>query len=159
MLKLENLKENKGKVYPRKRRGRGNASGAGNYSTKGLKGQKARSGGRAGIAGRAIKEYLLRIPKNRGFRSLQVPMATVSVGQLEKSFADNDKVNNRAMLKAGLVKDITAGIKILGSGKLTKKLVVEADAFSAGAKAMIEKAGGQALVVVVKVAKPAAEKK
>jgi len=149
MLNLNTLKVNAKNRRPRKRRGRGNASGAGNYSTKGIKGQKARAGGRAGIQGRAIKEYLLRIPKNRGFRSLQPVVSTVTVGQLDKAFENNDKINNRDMLKAGLVKNITNGVKVLASGKIAKKLIVEANAFSASAKQMIEKAGGQAKVITV----------
>jgi len=146
MLSLNKLEKSKSVIDAGKRRGRGNASGRGNYSTRGMKGQRSRSGGRAGLAGRSIKSYLLRIPKTRGFRSLQSKYATVNVVRLNH-FDDGAIVNARALLKAELVQSIDKGIKILSKGELNKKLTVEANAFSKIAREKIEKAGGKAILV------------
>ena len=150
MLALNQLKKSSGKKKAVKRKGRGNASGRGNYSTKGMKGQRARSGGRAGLAGRSIKSYLLRIPKVRGFNSLQAEMAIVNVGRLN-IFEEGATLNARELLKAGLIKNIDNGVKILSQGKLVKKgLKVQANAFSKEAVKKIEALGGQVLIVALK---------
>jgi len=127
MLSLNNLQKSKS-IKPSKRLGRGNASGSGNYSTRGMKGQRSRSGGKSGLMSRSIKGYLLRIPKNRGFRSLQSKMIPVNVGELDKNFKEGTVINARQMLKVGLIKNISKGVKILSQGKLSKKFTVEADA-------------------------------
>ena len=150
MLSLHNLKKGKGTEKKSKRLGRGNATGSGNYSTRGMKGQRSRSGGKSGLALRSIKSYLLRIPKVRGFKSLNKSKATVNVGALEQKFSSGETINTRAMLKAGLIDTISNGVKILSEGKITKNLIVEANDFSASAKEKIEAAGGKAVVVVVK---------
>lgn len=147
MLNLHNLKKSKGSTQKKERLGRGNATGSGNYSTRGMKGQRARSGGKSGLALRSVKSYLLRIPKNRGFQSLNNPRAVVNVGDLEKAFASGETINARAMLKAGLIEDISNGVKVLSDGKISKNLIVEADSFSKGAKEKIEAAGGKAVVI------------
>lgn len=147
MLSLNNFKKSKGNTKKRDRLGRGNASGSGNYSTRGMKGQRARSGGKSGLALRSVRSYLLGIPKVRGFRSLNDSKAVVNVGDLEKSFSSGETINIRAMFKAGLIKSISNGVKVLSDGKITKNLTVEADAYSAGAKAKIEAAGGKAVLV------------
>lgn len=157
MLSLHNLEKSKDNRRPKKRVGRGNSSGVGTYSSRGLKGQKARSGGKSGIAGRAIKGYLLRIPKVRGFKSIHKSMVAINLGDLEKSFKAGQTVNDRAMLKAGLIQSLDSGVKILSSGKLTKNLVIEANAFSKSAKEKIEAAGGKA--ILVKKAKKESKKK
>lgn len=147
MLSLHNLEKSKSSTHRKKRLGRGNASGRGNYSTRGMKGQKSRSGGKSGLAGRSIKGYFLRIPKVRGFKSLNNSRATVNVGDLEKRFKNGDKINARAMLKAELIKTIANGVKILSKGDLNKKFIIEADDFSKVAKEKIIKAGGEAIIV------------
>ncbi|MCD4760401.1 50S ribosomal protein L15 [bacterium] len=147
MLTLHNLEKPKSSDKRRVRRGRGNASGSGNYSGRGMKGQRSRSGGKSGLALRSIKSYLLRIPKTRGFKSLNKKMATVNVYDLEKYFKDGDIVNARDLLRLNLISTISNGLKILSDGKLSKKLTVEANAFSAKAKEKIEKAGGQAKII------------
>lgn len=147
MLTPHTLKANKANKSAAKRLGRGNSSGKGNFSARGMKGQKSRSGGKSGLQSRSIKQYLLRIPKNKGFQSLQSKFATVNLVDLQKVFADGAKVNARALLKAGLVKTVANGVKILAVGKLSKKLIVEANAFSSTAKSQIEAAGGQTILV------------
>lgn len=151
MLSLNNLKKSKGIGKKRERKGRGNATGSGNYSTRGMKGQRSRSGGKSGLALRSIKSYLLGIPKTRGFKSLNKSRQVVNVGALDKIFANGSTVNARAMLKAGLITTISGGVKILSEGKISKNLTVEANAFSLGAKTKIEAAGGK--IIVISIAK------
>lgn len=158
MLSLNELKKSAHSTRSSKRRGRGNASGRGNYSTRGMKGQRARSGGKAGLSSRSIRGYLLRIPKVRGFQSLYAKMAVVNLGDLEKHFESGATIKARDVLRLGLVASIKDGIKVLGQGKLTKKFIIEAEAFSKTAEALIVKAGGQAKVVGVKN-KPTTEDK
>lgn len=146
MLTLHDLNKNNDN-RARRRRGRGNASGRGNYSTRGMKGQRARSGGKSGLNIRSIKSYLLRIPKTRGFKSLQSKMAVVNLSELNSNFEDKATINARALLKAGLIETINNGVKILSVGQLNKKFTIEANAFSKTAKDAIEKAGGKAVLV------------
>lgn len=154
MLTLSNLQKSKGSTHRRKKVGRGSGSGHGNYSTRGMKGQRSRSGGRTGLAARSMRSYLLRIPKSRGFRSIHPKYATVNVGVLNNLFKDGDKVNVRILLKKGMIMTIENGLKILATGPLDKKLIIEASAFSETAKKKIEEAGGKAIVVRIKKDKP-----
>lgn len=154
MLTLNNLKKSKGSTHRRKIVGRGTGSGTGNYSTRGMKGQRARSGGRTGISLRSMRSYLLRIPKNKGFKSIYPKMATINLVTLNDLFKDGDKVNARSLVKLGLIRTINDGLKILGTGEISKKLTIEANAFSASAKKKIEAAGGQAILVKIKKEEP-----
>jgi large subunit ribosomal protein L15 len=145
MLGLHNLKPNFGAKKKRKLLGRGNASGHGTYSTRGLKGQKARTGSKKGILKRkGMRHLLLSIPKSRGFKSIYFKPAIVGLDMLEKNFKDGEKVTPQELIKKGLVSEtgIAAGVKILNNGELTKKLEVSGCRASASAKAKIEKAGG-----------------
>lgn len=146
MLTLHSLDKNTSNKK-RKRIGRGNASGSGNYSTRGMKGQRSRSGGKSGLAVRSIKSYLLGIPKVRGFKSYKKSMETVNLYELEANFNTGDKITDKALLKKGIIATCANGLKILSSGNVSKNFVVEADAFSKSAEAKIIKAGGQAIVV------------
>ena len=128
------------------RRGRGHGSGNGKTAGKGHKGQKARSGGaRPGFEGGQMPLYR-RIPK-RGFKCINSKdIVGINVSALE--VFDNDAVVSVETLKeAGIIKNARDGVKILGSGELTKKLTVQANAFSAGAVAKIEALGGKAEVI------------
>ena len=128
------------------RRGRGHGSGNGKTAGKGHKGQKARSGGtRPGFEGGQMPLYR-RIPK-RGFTNRNTKtIVGINVSALE--VFDNDAVVSVETLKeAGIVKNAKDGVKILGNGELTKKLTVQANAFSAGAAAKIEALGGKAEVI------------
>lgn len=153
MLSLHNLQTKPGVNKAKKRLGRGNASGRGTYSTRGLKGQKARSGGKSGLTARSMKSYLLGIPKTRGFRSLAAKMSVVNLQDLQNKFNDGQVVNLRALVKSGLVLSLDNGVKILSTGNLTKKLTVEAHAFSAAAQKAILAAGGKIIIVGAKVEK------
>ena len=124
------------------RRGRGHGSGNGKTAGKGHKGQKARSGGtRPGFEGGQMPLYR-RIPK-RGFTNRNTKtIVGINVSALE--VFENDTVVTVDTLIVTNPKD---GVKILGNGELTKKLTVQADAFSAGAVAKIEALGGKAEVI------------
>ena len=128
------------------RRGRGHGSGNGKTAGKGHKGQKARSGAkRPGFEGGQMPLYR-RIPK-RGFTNRNtLEIVGVNVSALERF--DNDAVVTvETLVEAGIVKNPRDGVKILGNGELTKKLTVQANAFSAGAAAKIEALGGKAEVI------------
>ena len=128
------------------RRGRGHGSGNGKTAGKGHKGQKARSGApRPGFEGGQMPLYR-RIPK-RGFTNRNSKTVVgINVSALE--VFDNDAVVSvETLIEQGIVKNPRDGVKILGNGELTKKLTVQANAFSAGAVAKIEALGGKAEVI------------
>ena len=128
------------------RRGRGYGSGNGKTAGKGHKGQKARSGGtRPGFEGGQMPLYR-RIPK-RGFTNRNSKtIVGINVSALE--VFDNDAVVSvETLIEQGIVKNPRDGVKILGNGELTKKLTVQANAFSAGAVEKIEALGGKAEVI------------
>ena len=128
------------------RRGRGHGSGNGKTAGKGHKGQKARSGGtRPGFEGGQMPLYR-RIPK-RGFTNRNSKdIVGINVSALE--VFDNDAVVSvETLLEQGIIKNARDGVKILGGGELTKKLTVQANAFSAGAAAKIEALGGKTEVI------------
>jgi large subunit ribosomal protein L15 len=144
-ITLSNLKSHAHKQ--RKRIGRGNASGHGSYSTRGQKGQRSRTGGRKGLRRRGLKQFLLQIPKRKGFKSLAIRPAIVNIGELEKVFKDKEIVDRDALQKAGLINKSEYKVKILGTGQLTHKLTVQANSFSKSAKSAIIKAGGRVQIV------------
>ena len=128
------------------RRGRGHASGNGKTAGKGHKGQKARSGApRPGFEGGQMPLYR-RLPK-RGFTNINSKeIVGINVSALER--IENDSVVSvETLLETGVIKNPQDGVKILGNGELTKKLVVKANAFSEGAKAKIEAVGGTCEVI------------
>ena len=128
------------------RRGRGHGSGNGKTAGKGHKGQKARSGApRIGFEGGQMPLYR-RLPK-RGFTNRNTKIvAYINVEKLNK-FEDGSVVDIQTLIEAGAVKNKFDVVKILGNGDLTKKLTVKANAFSEGAKAKIEAAGGNVEVI------------
>lgn len=128
------------------RRGRGHGYGNGKTAGKGHKGQKARSGGtRPGFEGGQMPLYR-RIPK-RGFTCRNSKeIVAINLGALE-AFENDAVVSVETLVEAGIVKNPRDGVKILGNGELTKKLTVQANAFSASAKEKIEALGGKAEVI------------
>ncbi len=128
------------------RRGRGHASGNGKTAGKGHKGQKARSGApRPGFEGGQMPLYR-RLPK-RGFTNINSKETVgINVSALER-FENDSVVSVETLLETGVIKNPQDGVKILGNGELTKKLVVKANAFSEGAKAKIEAVGGTCEVI------------
>ena len=129
------------------RKGRGHGSGNGKTAGRGHKGQWARSGGgvRVGFEGGQMP-LARRLPK-RGFHNIFAkPLEAVNVSALEK-FEDGAVINAQALLEKGILSKCQYGVKILGKGEITKKLTVQATAFSASAKEKIEAAGGKAEVI------------
>ena len=139
-MDLSNLKVSEGSLHSGKRVGRGLGSGMGKASTRGQKGAGARSGGaiRPGFEGGQNPLYR-RVPK-RGFKNInRKEYAVVNLADLEACFNDGETVDLALYIKKPL-----DGVKVLGEGELTKKLIVIADKFSASAKEKIEKVGGEA---------------
>lgn len=127
--------------------GRGHGSGNGKTAGKGHKGQNARSGGgvRPGFEGGQMPLHR-RVPK-RGFVNIfKKQYAIVNIEDLNR-FENGSNIDTDMLIKAGLVKKQLDGIKILGNGKLEKKLNVTAKAFSKAAKEKIEQVGGKAQVI------------
>ena len=128
------------------RRGRGHGSGNGKTAGKGHKGQKARSGApRPGFEGGQMPLYR-RLPK-RGFTNRNSKdIVAINISDLER-FRSGSTVTIEKMIETGLIKNPRDGVKILGNGEFTKKLNVQANAFSASAKEKIEALGGTVEVI------------
>jgi len=132
------------------RKGRGVGSGNGKTAGRGHKGQNSRSGGgvRPGFEGGQMPLYR-RLPK-RGFNNTRFASSYIEINVQDlETFADGTIVDSALLADTGIlsVAKVNDGIKVLGMGELTKKLVVKAKKFSASAKEKIEKAGGSALEV------------
>ncbi len=143
-MKLHELSPAAGSAKAGYRKGRGPGSGNGKTAGKGHKGQNARSGGgvRPGFEGGQLPLYR-KLPK-RGFKNrFATHYAIVNVGTLNARYEDGAVVTLEDLLAKGIVKKSLDGLKVLGSGELTKKLTVEAKVFSAAAKEAIEAAGGK----------------
>lgn len=143
-MKQNELAPPPGSRHPRKRVGRGLGSGHGTYSGRGLKGQKARSGGgvRPGFEGGQLP-LTQRFPRKRGFTNVfRQEYAVVNLRHLA-AFEKDTVVDPMRLKEAGLVKSLKKPIKILGDGELGQPLVVKAHAFSASARQKIEAAGGK----------------
>jgi len=134
-----------GSVHKKKRVGRGNASGHGTYATRGIKGQKSRSGRdlRVGFEGGQIP-MIRALSRKRGFTNrFRVEYEPINVAQLA-AYAAGSTLTPASLRAAGVVKTALP-VKILGNGEIGVALTVEADRFSAGARAKIEAAGGTAI--------------
>ena len=146
-MKLHTLKNVKGAVHRRKRVGCGEGSGHGKTSTKGGKGQTARSGGsiRPGFEGGQMPLYR-KLP-HRGFNNYEFrsESAVVNVGDLQNLDKSVKDVTIEVLAKAGLVRAGETKLKVLGDGELSRALNVTAGKFSGSAKEKIEKAGGKAI--------------
>ncbi len=141
-MKLHELHPALGSVKEAKRIGRGHGSGNGKTAGKGHKGQKARAGHgmRPGFEGGQMP-LQRRVPK-RGFNNIFAEeYAIINVASLEM-FDDGAVVDTAALFDKGIIKDANIAVKVLGNGKLTKKLTVKGFNFSESAKQKIEAAGG-----------------
>lgn len=146
-MKLHELRAVEGATKNRKRRGRGTASGQGKTGGRGMNGQNSRSGGgtRLGFEGGQMPLYR-RTPK-RGFTNIWAKVfAEVNVDDLNR-FEAGTVVTPELLREIGLVKQVKDGVKILGDGKLEKKITVQAQRFSKSAIEKIESAGGKAEVI------------
>ena len=144
-MKLNELKPATGSRSKRLRKGRGLSSGHGFTSGRGTKGQKAHGKTRLGFEGGQMPLYR-QIPK-RGFTDINPKEYAIdNLASLIK-FDDGTEVTPQLLMESGLVKNLKSGIKVLGSGKLEKKLTVKANKFSASAVSAIEAAGGKTEVM------------
>ena len=144
-MKLNELKPAEGSRSKRLRKGRGLSSGHGFTSGRGTKGQKAHGKTRLGFEGGQMPLYR-QIPK-RGFTNInRKEYAIVNLTALNK-FDDGTEVTPEVLVESRLVKNLKSGVKVLGSGKLEKKLTVKANKFSASAVSAIEAAGGKTEVM------------
>jgi len=142
-MKQNELRPPVGAKHKRKVVGRGNGSGHGTYSGRGLKGQKSRSGGgvRVGFEGGQLP-LIKRLPRKRGFRNIfRTEYNIVNVGQLAV-FAPGSEVTPEELLRAGLISTVDHPTKILGTGDVKHPLLVSADRFSSSAEKKIVAAGG-----------------
>ena len=139
---LHNLKKSKGSRKKKKRVGRGNSSGHGTYSTRGLKGQRSRSGGKNKLKLRGMKMIIQKIPKQRGFKGKQKKVQLISLKTINDKFSDNERVNPKVLLQRDLIDNIKDEVKVLGSGDIKKKITIEKCKISQSARGLIEKAGG-----------------
>lgn len=144
-LQLSKLKFSSGSRKWPKRVGRGNASGHGTYSGRGQKGQRARSGGKKGLKLKGIKPIIKRLPKVKGFKSIHSKPVIINLDTLERYFKEDEIVNPKKLFKLEIIPSQRTKIKILGSKKLSKKLIVQAHNFSKSAEDAIKKAGGKVI--------------
>ena len=145
-MNLSNLRPPAGQKKARKRIGRGMGSGHGKTATRGSKGQRAGTGfgQKRGFEGGQMPIHR-RLPK-RGFTNIfKKQYAIVNLGKLEK--LEGDSFNADRLFELGVIKKLGDGLKILGTGQLTRKITVEAHHFSKSAVEKIQKAGGAAKVI------------
>jgi len=146
-MRLHELINSNGSNRPKRRLGKGEGNGHGKTCGRGHKGSKARSGYsiQPGFEGGQMPLYR-KLPK-RGFSNFKFHkgFAIVNLGDLDRLGDEVKEVDRAALVKAGLVRDNSLPLKVLGDGEITTALKVTASRFSATAKAKIEAAGGEAL--------------
>ncbi|MBI4713924.1 50S ribosomal protein L15 [Candidatus Uhrbacteria bacterium] len=146
MLTLQSLKPKKGSRTTKKRIGRGLGS-KGSYSGRGVKGQRARSGGRSGLKLKGLRTIMLSTPKSRGFTSPKPRPQILNVEDLAKNFSNGTKVTIKLLKKKELIREDATGVKILGTGEIGIALTIEGCLVSKSAKEKIEKAGGVVITI------------
>ena len=146
-MELHELAPVAGSTQVGKRKGRGCGTGNGKTAGRGHKGQKARSGGKVRVGFEGGQMPLARRVPKRGFNNIFAkPLTAVNVACLT-AFENGAVVDAAALIEKGILHDCKYGLKVLANGTLTKKVTVQAAAFSEGAKAKIEEVGGKAEVV------------
>ncbi|MBI3620577.1 MAG: 50S ribosomal protein L15 [Nitrospirae bacterium] len=146
-MRLDKLRPHPGATHRTTRVGRGPGSGMGKTSTKGHKGQLARSGGGKGPGFEGGQQPLIRRAPKRGFRApVRVRWTVVSLERLGR-LTGGGEIDLERLRREGVLNSRRAKVKILGDGEVTAALTVSAHAFSASAKAKIEAAGGTVRVV------------
>jgi large subunit ribosomal protein L15 len=160
MTKLNEIRDNPGSSKNRMRVGRGPGSGKGKTSGRGVKGQKARSGvAIAGFEGGQMPLHM-RLPK-RGFNSLfRKSYAEVNLWRISQAIEagkldPSQPIDGEALVKAGVVRRIHDGVRLLGSGELTVKIELSVHSASASARKAVEAAGGTLTTVIVPAEAPA----
>lgn len=126
----------------KKRLGRGNASQKGTYAGRGIKGQRARSGGKAGGKLRGLKQAIQKVPKRRGFVSMHPQAQTVTLRTLERVGDEAITITPSFLKEKHVIKHMSQPIKIVSHGSLTKKLTITGCLATKQAVIAIEQAGG-----------------
>ncbi len=147
-LNLSNLRPAKGSKRKAKTIGRGGKRGS--YSGRGMKGQKARSGGKSGLKRLGMRQLMERTHKVRCFQSLVAKPAVVSLGTLNKNYQDNETVSPANLAEKKLIKTAKNGAKILSDGQIKIKIKLTGCLLSAKAAEKITAAGGEITPVVAK---------
>ena len=146
-MNLHEMKYNEGARHTTKRLGRGQGSGQGKTSGKGHKGQNARSGGGVAIGFEGGQTPFFKSMPKRGFTNFnRLEYAIINLSDLNR-FEEGTTVNAELLKQAGIVKKHLDGLKVLGNGKLEKKINVTCNRISKSAQAAIEKAGGKVEVI------------
>lgn len=148
MSKLLTLKSNKGARYKSKRLGRGDSSGCGTYSGRGMNGQNSRTGGgvKPGFEG-GQTPLIRKMPKLKGFKNVnRVNYQVVNVGALS-IFEENEEIDIVKLYEKKLISSKIRPVKLLGDGEVSKKLTVKVDLSSASAREKIEKAKGALIIL------------
>ena len=143
-MRLDKIGPAKGSRRSAHRVGRGNGSGSGNYSGRGMKGQKSRSGGGVSpwFEGGQLP-LVKRLPRRRGFTNIfRRAYIGVNIERL-KNFPEGSEITPEKLVESGIIKNTKTPVKILGKGELDRPFTVMAHRFSASARDKIEKAGGQ----------------
>ena len=148
-MKINELKPAEGSKKRPKRIGRGLGSGHGRYSTKGIKGQKSRSGGAKGPGFEGGQMPLQRRLPKRGFSNapFKKEYAIVNLDDIDKIIHNVDIVSPEFLIEKGIIKDLKDGLKVLGNGDITKPITIKAHAFSKTARQKIEAKGGKVEVL------------
>ncbi|MCS7163420.1 MAG: 50S ribosomal protein L15 [Thermodesulfovibrio sp.] len=148
-MKINELKPAPGSKKKPKRVGRGLGSGHGRYATKGIKGQKARSGGAKGPGFEGGQMPLQRRIPKRGFSNapFKKEYAIVNLKDLNKIIDEVDTITPEILLEKGVIKDLKDGLKILGDGDINKPITVKTHAISKSALQKIQSAGGRVEVI------------
>lgn len=159
-MQANQLRPPAGSRHARKRVGRGNASGHGTYSTKGLKGQKARSGAKPRRFFEGGQTELMRkLPRAKGFRNhFRTEFHAVNLRDLNR-FEDGAEVTPETLKAAGIISSTRKPIKLLATGEVTAKLTVKLHRLSMAAAEKIEAAGGTAEALTPRVKKERKRKK
>ncbi len=142
-LKIHTLKPAHGSHKKKKLVGRGNASGHGTSSTRGGKGQTARSGGAHRLKQKAFRRLMQSTPKLRGFNSLEVRPLTLNLDILDKKFSSGDKINLKSLVEKKVIGSNIKTVKVVNTGKLTKKLSFEGIKFTTKAAEIVKELGGE----------------
>ncbi|TAK05453.1 MAG: 50S ribosomal protein L15 [Candidatus Manganitrophaceae bacterium] len=146
-MKISDLAPTPGAKKKEKRIGRGPGSGHGKTATKGHKGQAARSGGTKPPGFEGGQQPLIRRVPKRGFKNIfRKEYAVVNLSRLDQ-FAADTVINPEFLYQAGIIKKTSENVKVLGTGALTKPLVIAAHKFSEEALKKIQAAGGRAEVL------------
>ncbi len=143
MLQPHNIKAAYGAKHRVKRVGRGNASGHGTSSTRGGKGQTARSGGSRGLKRLGFKTLMQSTPKLRGFNTLQTKPVEIYLSDLEKKFESGAVVTLASLKEKKLLGTNDAKAKIIGGGDITKKFIIEGVATTKSVAEKIKALGGE----------------